>query len=241
MKRANYEGFYEALQKTIKQHKEYKEIIKYCPSFFELLCKIVNDRETDWNVKLIIDAALSYFVIPNDIIPDRDERGYVDDMFITCHVLKYVKEISKNLILRNWDGDDDILRLIDKIYSESKTIVVNEEFDILQKVGLHKFQSLELGEYSGTYHEKLAKLGNEKRELLGLLAFVVKQIYGLKTKTWKTEQFIEFLKEFHDIDEINRIIEISKKNHKYEKKSNIEESGLGEKLREARRKVLLEG
>ena len=68
-----YHGFQDTLKDTIEEFDgKYKEIVKYCPSLFALLCKILNDKATDWNTKLMIDAALAYFVLPDDIIPDNE-------------------------------------------------------------------------------------------------------------------------------------------------------------------------
>ncbi|RJQ15766.1 DUF1232 domain-containing protein [Candidatus Woesearchaeota archaeon] len=242
-------GFQEALKNTISSYDgSYKDVVQYCPALFDLLCKILNDKTADWNTKLMIDAALAYFVLPEDIIPDYEDVGYVDDLFIVCHVLKEIKEKnSSDLIKSNWDGKEDIIELVEDLYNKSSRIVANHTLDILRKVGLHKYQSLDLAEYSGSYPEKLVKLGNEKRELLGLLAYLVKQIYCANVKNYRTEQLKEFLQQNGDIDEINRLIELSKRNHNYEfqekktacyvnnntsKKSSIEE--LEAKLKAAR-------
>lgn len=246
-----FHGFYESLVRGIEHSgSKHKKLIKYCPPFFRLLCKILNDKVTDWNTKLMIDAALAYFVLPDDIIPDREEAGYVDDLFIVTYVLKEIKDkISPELIANNWDSKEEVLPLIDKIYEESSKIVAQYSLDIIHKVGLHKYQSLNLAEYSGTYHERIAKLGNEKRELLGLLAYLVKQLYTVNVKGWKVENIKAFLKEYGDYDEVSRLIEISKMNHEYtptNKKSGNKKAmaspiyDIETRLKAARMKALLE-
>ncbi len=248
MQEDQFLGFYEALKNTIDEYDgEHKEIVKYCPRFFDLLCKILNDKVTDWNTKLMIDAALAYFVLPEDIIPDNEEAGYVDDLFIVCHVLKEIKEnVSPDLVKTNWDGKEDIIPLIDDLYDKSSHVVADHTLAILRRVGLQKYQALDMAEYSGTYPQKIAKLANEKRELLGLLAFLVKQMYRVHTRGWKVDQIKDFLQQHADYDEINRLIELSKMNHQYEapkKKPAKQASGyvdIEARLKAARMRALVE-
>lgn len=243
LKESRYQGFYESLKTTIDLYEgKYKELVKYCPPFFRLLCEIVNDKLTDWNTKLMIDAALAYFVLPEDIIPDHKEQGYVDDLFIVCHVLKEIKSISPKVIEDNWQGEEKILPLIDSLYEKSGAVVAEYSLEILRKVGLHKYQSLDLVEYSGEYPQKIARIANEKRELLALLAYLIKVIHKVNVRGWKVEAIKELLESYGDYDEINRLIELSKMNHEYTpiRKLQKESQTIEEKLRQARMKVLME-
>jgi len=245
-----FNGFYESLVRDIASHAgPHKKLNQYCPIFFQLLCRIINDKVTDWNTKLMIDAALAYFVLPDDIIPDKEEAGYVDDLFIVTYVLKEIKEkVSPELIINNWDGEKDILSLIDQVYEESSKIVAQYSLDIIRKVGLHKYQSLNLAEYSGTYPQRLAKLGNEKRELLALLSYLMKQLYKIDIRGSKVENIKDLLKAYGDYDEICRLIELSKMNHEYipmnkkvcGKKTDQPQDAIDARLKAARIRALLE-
>lgn len=246
-----FHGFYKSLVTSINNpNNKYKPLTKYCPPFFKLLCNILNDKLTGWNTKLMIDAALAYLVLPDDIIPDHEDSGYIDDLFIICYVLKEIKDkVSPQLITDNWNEEEDILALIDHIYDESNKVVSQSSVEILRKVGLHKYQSLNLGEYSGTYHQRLAKLGNEKRELLGLLSYLIKQLFKTNIRGLKTEDIKELLKQYGDYDEICRLIELSKMNHEYlstiktpleqKKRSSIPYAEIEAKLKAARIKALV--
>ncbi len=247
IKDKRFQGFYEGLKKTIDSDKgKHKDLIKYCPSFFKLLCNILNDKLVDWNTKMMINAALAYFVIPEDIIPDEEEGGYVDDLFIVSYVLKEIKtNVSKDLIEANWEEEGDILSLIEDIYIKSKSIVSNHTIDILRKVGLQKYQNLDLAEYSGEYPQKIARLANEKRELLGLLTFLVKQLYRANLRGRKVGEIKKFLQNQADYDEINRLIELSKINHNYspsrkENDNRGSHSEIESRLEAARMRALME-
>lgn len=79
-----------------------------CPIFFKLLCDILNDKFTDWHTKMMISSAIAYFVLEKDVIPDQEEDGYIDDLFIVSSVLKEIKESSPELIDENWLYEEDI-------------------------------------------------------------------------------------------------------------------------------------
>ena len=93
---------------------------------------------------------------------------------------------------------------------------------ILRLVGLKKYVSLDLNEYNGEYPKKVARLAKEKRELLGLLSFVVSKIYNTQ-RIRELDKIKEFLHEHEDYDEIERIITIAKE-RKNEWESNNQES-----------------
>ena len=138
----DFRGFYESLSMSLEGEEDnvYWEIIKYTPSFFKLLCKVQADKRISWHVKLIVNSALSYFVIPNDIIPEEEygAKGYIDDVFVCAYVLKGIKDETggKNIIFDNWEGEGEIDEIIDVVYRESRKVVGDKYKKILNFVGL---------------------------------------------------------------------------------------------------------
>lgn len=237
-------SFHDILLNQMTKNGANQGITKYSPHFFKLLCNILNDQFIDWHTRILISSALGYFVMDEDVIPDNIENGYVDDLFIICYVLREIKNnISSELIEENWPYEEDIFELVDDIYEKSYRIVQDKACEILQTVGIHRFKTLELEEYSGTYQDKIAKLGSEKRELIAISAFLIKMLYnvdmGRNFKEIKT-----YVKKYGSYDEINRLIELSKLNHdiqqKKDDKSYTFEDELEEELKQARLKALLD-
>jgi len=237
-------SFHDILLNQMTKNGTNQGITKYSPHFFKLLCNILNDQFIDWHTRILISSALGYFVMDEDVIPDNIENGYVDDLFIICYVLREIKNnISSKLIEENWPYEEDILELVDDIYEKSYRVVQDKACEILQTVGIHRFKTLELEEYSGTYQDKIAKLGSEKRELIAISAFLIKMLYnvdmGRNFKEIKT-----YVKKYGSYDEINRLIELSKLNHdiqqKKDDKSYTFEDELEEELKQARLKALLD-
>jgi uncharacterized membrane protein YkvA (DUF1232 family) len=240
----NYE-YYDILIQNVKNYKgPNKKLQMNCPIFFKLLCKILNDRFTDWYTKIMISSAITYFVIEDDFIPDHKENGYVDDLFIASFVLNEIKENSPELIDENWLFEEDIFATIDNVYLQTSEILGDLKYEILRKVGLHKFRTLELEEYSGSYPQKLSKIASEKRELLGIVVHLMNKLHDKKLKTTTVNQIKNMLQECGESDEINRLIELSKINHHYyvgtrkEDEDNFEDI-LERRLKEGRLNALL--
>ncbi len=220
-----YRGFFDDLNDDINSYNgAYKSLLNNCPKFFKLLCDILKDKRTDWHTRLLVNSALAYFVLPEDIIPDYEEKGYIDDLFLTAFVLVEIKNnVDEKLLLNNWTYEENILELVESVHDRSKILIGDNYIDVLKLVGLRKYVSLDLNDYQGEYPAKIAKLADEKRELLGLLSFVVSKISGLKrfgsqrlSPSRELSRIKDFLKEHEDFAEIERIIHIAK-----ERKNNF--------------------
>jgi uncharacterized membrane protein YkvA (DUF1232 family) len=237
--------YYDVLIQNVKNYNgPNKKLQMNCPIFFKLLCDILNDKFTDWHTKMMISAAIAYFVLEDDVIPDSKENGYVDDLFITSFVLKEIKENSPELIDENWLYEEDIFTTIDEVFNQTSEILGNQVHEVLRKVGLHKFRSLDLEEYSGSYPQKLSKIASEKRELLGIVVFLINKLQDKKLKTTTVEQIKNMLLECGEADEINRLIQLSRINHNYSIKAGDDdeenfEDLLDRRLKEARLNALL--
>lgn len=237
--------YYDVLIENIKNYSgPNKELQINCPLFFKLLCNILNDRFADWHTKMMICSAIAYFVLEMDAIPDRAENGYIDDLFIASFVLKEIKDNSPELIDENWLYEENIFETIDNVYQETSDLLGDLTYDILRKVGLQKFRTLELEEYSGSYPQKLSKISSEKRELLGIVVFLINKLYNKKLKVTTVEHIKNMIKECGESDEINRLLELSKIHHHYCVEKKTEEGDdfkdiLERRLREARLNALL--
>jgi uncharacterized membrane protein YkvA (DUF1232 family) len=147
MSKVKLRGFYEDLVDAIKSEEDgvYSDILKYAPSFFQLLCDILEDERADWYTRLLIDSALAYFVMPNDIISEEEYgvTGYIDDIFLCAYVLNEIKKKSgEELIVDNWRKKSNILKIIDEVLSSSKRIIGEQYSAILKFVGLRKESNL---------------------------------------------------------------------------------------------------
>lgn len=90
--------------------------------FYNLLCALLgSDLLPDDKNK--VNAALAYLVSPLDAFPEDvyGIRGYADDLFVMCIVLKYFYRTYPKIVRKLWSNDDeDVEELLGKCYSKSK-------------------------------------------------------------------------------------------------------------------------
>lgn len=118
---------------------DFDGFILYTPDFFKLLCDLLDD-DIDKQDRRIINSALAYFVVPNDVIPEEiyGPMGYVDDVFVCAAVLKKLqKKYGPEKLAKLWDCDEELDAVIDYSYQKS--------LEILEKQNLAK----QVLEYSG--------------------------------------------------------------------------------------------
>jgi uncharacterized membrane protein YkvA (DUF1232 family) len=154
----------------------YWDILKNTPNYFDLLCNVYYDERTSPKIRLVLSSALSYFVLLKDIIPDENDDlvGYIDDVYVSLFVLKKIVDFADPvLITDNWEGEENVIDLIEDDYSKLKKILGLKTNQILEFSGLNDktlFVSRVRQNNSVNYAEDLE--GNdEKAYLLALLTF----------------------------------------------------------------------
>ena len=133
-----FEDFYDTLVKNLETYTgEYESFIDYGPRLFKLLCDLLNS-DIDQNLRLPICGAIAYYVTPDDVIPENiyGPYGYIDDIYLSSHVLKMVAENHGWELIQNLSSPD-IEEVIVECESKSLEILNDEEIkSILDYCGL---------------------------------------------------------------------------------------------------------
>ena len=192
-----------------------KEAIRAFPPLLELACRILNDPYTDWHSKIIISSALGYFVLEDDIHPDHEEFGLLDDLYIITYALREMEQhVSPRVIEDKWPYREYVHDLIEDTFRTCSSFLKSDACEVLHKVGLLKFKELRIEEYTGQYQPKVAKLAREKRQLIAICAYLMKQLFSdLPSNKLDLEVIRQTLVEYGDYDEIQRIIALSERDH----------------------------
>ena len=134
--------YYDFLKYEINNFEgDFDNFILYIPEFFKLLCDLL-EEDILKEEKRMINTALAYFVVPNDIIPEDiyGPMGYVDDIYVCSVVLKQLYNKYENLICKHWDYDEDFNSVLSTCYKESHKILKEKNLidDIFNYTGLEK-------------------------------------------------------------------------------------------------------
>ena len=128
----NFKDFYDTLKDNLDSYEEeYDSFIDYGPELYKLLCSCLNSKKVNSDLRLSISAAIAYYVVPMDVIPETiyGPYGYIDDIFMSVYALQRVAEEYGYDFLQNiWEYDNNIKDVMDDCYE--KSIEVLEEDDI---------------------------------------------------------------------------------------------------------------
>lgn len=133
-------SFDKLLEKQISAYEgRHDDLIYQAPELYRLLTNMLDDPTLPIRLRPIVISAIAYFILPNDIIPEElhGPYGYVDDIFLSAFIADKVRnEIGSDEILTdNWDGEADILPLIEEILSKEEELIGDQKKRILEYIG----------------------------------------------------------------------------------------------------------
>lgn len=140
MEDIEFKDFYDVLRENLDNYDgDYQDFINYGPDLFKLLTDVLNENEVTADIRLKISAAIAYYVVPFDIIPETiyGPDGYIDDIFVCLYVLKEIEEMMGFEFLEElWESDTDLRLALDECYDKSKDVIDDKKEAILKYVGL---------------------------------------------------------------------------------------------------------
>lgn len=126
---ANYEG-------------RHDDLIYQAPAFYRLLTRLLDDPRLPKKMRPLVLAAIAYFILPVDIIPEELEGpfGYVDDIWLCAWVAKHVAEEvgSDEMLISHWDGEGDLLLLLDEILVKEHSLIGDKATSIFGYIGFNE-------------------------------------------------------------------------------------------------------
>ncbi|KYH34734.1 hypothetical protein CLTEP_13310 [Clostridium tepidiprofundi DSM 19306] len=113
------EDIYSCLKNKIEEsipekHKKIAEYALILPDLIALLIRLFKDKRVNIKTKVIVGGILTYLISPIDILPDNIPIiGSIDDIAIAFFALDMIiNQVPEQIILENWQGEDDIIRII---------------------------------------------------------------------------------------------------------------------------------
>ena len=136
-----FKDFYCTLRENLENYNgEYASFIDCGPNLFKLLCDVLEEEILDKESRLEISAAISYYVVPMDVIPETiyGPYGYIDDIYISVYVLQRIADkYGCDLLQKVWSFNNDVKEVIQECYEKSAEVLDEDQIEaILYYVGL---------------------------------------------------------------------------------------------------------
>jgi uncharacterized membrane protein YkvA (DUF1232 family) len=105
-----------------------------------MMTKLLDDPALPRSISPLVIAAIAYFILPEDIIPEDKfgPVGYVDDIYLCAFVANEVIAASgsPDILARNWDGDIPVMELVAEILDREIELIGDKRERIMQYIGL---------------------------------------------------------------------------------------------------------
>lgn len=131
--------------------------VKWAPIFAATLMALSHDPRLQPRHRTWVNAALAYFVSPNDAVPEEEygPYGYLDDNLVSAYVLERIaRDVGWRVIDDAWDGE--------LAAREVAREMLDREQELLGHLGQEALQS------AGVLEERKRRLGGGGVRPLGL-------------------------------------------------------------------------
>lgn len=119
-----------------------KDITKYVllvPDIMALLVRLMADPAVSAQLKTEIAAASAYIIFPVDLMPEAvlGPAGLIDDAIIGMmalnHVMKVMGSAGEDKLRAYWDGDDDLLEVMQSLLDKADQFVTGTVWTGIKK------------------------------------------------------------------------------------------------------------
>lgn len=134
-------SFDELLEEDIAYYEgRHDDLIYQVPAFYRLLVNILDDPLLPKSLRSLVLLGIAYFILPADVIPEDiyGPYGYIDDLYLSAYIADKVKKGAETdeILIRNWDGEADIIPLIEEILSREKELIGDKKEEIFRYIGI---------------------------------------------------------------------------------------------------------
>jgi len=132
--------FYDKLKSDIESYEgRHDDFIYLTPSWYRLMTNLLDDSRLPYRLKPLVSCAIAYFIIPADVISEEihGPYGYIDDIYFCAFVANQILVRTKDpdLLVENWEGEGDIIQLIDETLKKEEELIGSNKELILNYTG----------------------------------------------------------------------------------------------------------
>ena len=139
--------FYDKLRSDIEAYEgRHDDFIYMTPYWYRFLTNLLDDSRLPYRLKPLVSCAIAYFIIPADVISEEiyGPYGYIDDIYFCAFIGKQILVRTKDpaLLVENWEGEGDILELIDETLEKEEELIGENKKLILNYTGCSELLKL---------------------------------------------------------------------------------------------------
>lgn len=132
-------SFDQLLEEDIAAYEgRHDDLIYQAPALYRLLVSLLDDPRLPARLRPLVAAAIAYFILPADVIPEdiHGPYGYVDDIFLCALAARQVgAALGEEVLEENWDGEAPLAPLIEDILGQEAELIGGQKARILAYIG----------------------------------------------------------------------------------------------------------
>ncbi|MCB9753297.1 MAG: DUF1232 domain-containing protein [Myxococcales bacterium] len=106
---------------------------------FAFYSRLFSDERLDREARGLACAALAYFVVPRDLLPEEElgPYGLIDDLFVAAHVFRLLRRVAPPDALADaWIEPDSLDDVMTTIYAETRAALGRRARKALRMAGV---------------------------------------------------------------------------------------------------------
>lgn len=115
---------------------EATELIMLLPRLVALLYRLFRDKRVSLRLRIFVGAVLAYVISPIDLLPEAilGPIGLLDDFVLVIFAIDLLfSETDQEIIYEHWDGDDNLLTIIQESLALVEYIVPDRVLSRIRK------------------------------------------------------------------------------------------------------------
>ena len=133
------------LEKDVADYEgDFSSLIRKAPALYGLMTRLLSDNALPSKMSPLVIAAIAYFILPGDIIPEDKlgPAGYVDDIYLCAFAANEITKAtgSQEILVRNWDGDASVMAVVKEILDQEKELLGDKRDRILEYIGYDQIE-----------------------------------------------------------------------------------------------------
>lgn len=141
--------FTNVVRENVSEYRGWFDIVRWAPIFAATLMVLANDPRLQPRHRHWVNAAIAYFVTPDDVVSEEAHGayGYLDDIFVSAYVSdRIAREVGWNVIDEAWKGERAARDVARSVLEREQELLGDQGEEALRVAGL-------LGANAGSRHE----------------------------------------------------------------------------------------
>jgi uncharacterized membrane protein YkvA (DUF1232 family) len=131
--------FTNVVRENVSDYRGWFDIVKWAPIFATTLMILSNDPRLQPRHRTWVNAALAYFVTPNDVVSEQEHGayGYLDDIFVSAYVSdRIAREVGWTVIEEAWKGELPARDVARSVLEREQELLGDQGEEALRSAGL---------------------------------------------------------------------------------------------------------